>query len=96
MIKPASYPRIKALNDHCWEVDQDFTRLGRVVTVRAWGFSRQDAIKALERAKEWQDQPSPEPFKALFGILWDAAGRIDSLIRLLACIKARLMTGKYD
>lgn len=83
MIKPASYIRIKARNEFFWEVDQDFIRLGRVVTVRAWGFSRRDAIQALERAKVEAEQPYRDPFKALLDTLWDAAGIIDNIIRSL-------------
>lgn len=81
MLKPASYLRIKARNEFYWEVDQDFIILGRVVTVRAWGFSRRDAIQALERAKIEAEQPSPQPFKAIYDTLWDAAGAIDNIIR---------------
>lgn len=95
MIKPASYPRIKARNDSYWQAEQDCIHLGRVVTVRAWGFSRQDALKALEYAKEIVDQPSPQPFKALLGILWGAAGGVDSLIILLAGIKAPIIKILY-
>lgn len=94
MIKPASYLRIKARNEFYWEAEQDFIRLGSVVTVRAWGFSRRDALQALERAKIEADQPIQQPFKALFDTLWTMAGSIDSLMKLLTAIHVRLMTGK--
>ena len=66
-----------------WEVRQEFLRLGKSVHVYAFGFSRKDALQRFEIAKYWADQPDAQPFKALFDILWDAAGSIDSLIQFL-------------
>lgn len=89
MLKPASYITIKATRG-VWEASQDFYRLGILIRVSGWGGTRAEAIKALNRAKFWADQPEPDPFKALYDILWTAAGALDSLIGVLGSIKARL------
>lgn len=81
-LKPASLPLIKATGN-VWEVRQDFYRLGKLVHIVGWGGTREEAIKAFERAKFWQDQPESQPFKALLDTLWSAAGIIDKIIRSL-------------
>src|SRR5688572_6748062 len=90
MIKPASILHINATGE-IWEARQDYLRLGTIIHVSGWGGTRAEAIKALERARFWADQPSRQPFKALDDILWATAGAIVSLIRFLGGIKARLM-----
>lgn len=92
---PSSLRSIKAYDD-IWIVSQDFLRLGKPVHVRAMGFTRAEALKRFETLKAWEDQPEPEPFKALFDAIWALAGTFDSLIRFLGCIKALIISKLYN
>lgn len=95
-MRPVSILHIKAHSD-IWEVSQDFIRLGKYpVTVRAVGFSRQDAIKQFKRAVFWEDQPQEDAFKALWDSLWSLAGVLDSLIQFLGHIKAFINLKLYN
>src|SRR5688500_6750008 len=86
-LKRTAMLHIKATGE-LWEARHDYLRLGTIITVSGWGGTRAESIKALERAKFSADQPSPQPFKALYDILWAAAGAIVSLIQSLSRNKA--------
>lgn len=93
-MRPASMLHIKAHND-LWEARQDFIKLGKYpVTVRAVGLSRSDALKGFETMKAWEEEPQEDGWQFLCDWLWTLAGRVDSLMQFLTCIKALFSRAK--
>lgn len=80
-MRPVSLLQIKAHSDTRWTVTQKFERLGKPVTVYAWGFSRKDALKQFEDAKYWKSLSEPDSLQDFANWIMDIVDWIERRIK---------------
>lgn len=80
-MRPVSLREIKAHSDVGWTVTQKFERLGKPVTVYAWGFSRKDALKEFEKEKFWKSQPEPDSLEDFGNWIMNIVDWVEKRIR---------------
>lgn len=76
---PVSMLQIKAHDDSGWTVTQKFEKLGKPVTVYAWGFSRSEALRRFEKEKIWAEMPESDFWSDFGNCLMDIGAWLDAV-----------------
>lgn len=76
-LNPVSILTIKAYSDYNWHVTQQFEKLGKIITVTAWGYSRRNALENFEQEKIWAAQDDSDLLQEFGNWLMDLVQHIE-------------------